>query len=65
MGWFIYHGVKVTWNDGRTEMFRLDSREAALATREYQFIENWRSVKSATYVGRRIDWRGMWRRVVG
>lgn len=37
----IYHGVKVRWNDGRTEMFRYDTEEQARAAERYQFVENW------------------------
>ncbi|MEZ5874550.1 MAG: hypothetical protein R3D30_06870 [Hyphomicrobiales bacterium] len=61
----IYHGVKVRWNDGRTEMFRYDTEEQARAAERYQFVENWEHTKWASYVGRRINWRSLWHRIVG
>ena len=61
----IYHGVKVRWNDGRSEMFRYDTEEQARAAAHYQFVENWRETKWAVYVGRRIHWAGLMRAVFG
>ncbi|MGI9404277.1 MAG: hypothetical protein ACR2OF_07210 [Hyphomicrobium sp.] len=55
----FYYGVKVRWNDARTEMFRYDTEEQALNAEHYQLVENWRETKSATYVGKRIYWRGL------
>lgn len=63
MSRIIYHGVKVRWNDGRSEMFRYDTEEQARAAAHYQFVENWRETKWAFYVGRRIHWPGLWRAV--
>jgi len=37
----IYHGVKVRWNDGRTEMCRYATEDQAKAAEHYQFVENW------------------------
>ena len=59
----IYHGVKVRWNDGHSEMFRYDTEEQARAAAHYQFVENWNETKWAVYVGRRIHWAGLWRAV--
>ena len=50
----VYHGVKVKWTDGWTEMMRYETREQAEQAAYYQNVENWRSVKWASYVGRRI-----------
>lgn len=61
----FYHGVKVRWNDGRSEMFRYDSEEKAREAERYQSVENWKNTKSAEYVGQRIHWRGLWRAVFG
>jgi hypothetical protein len=61
MASIFYHGVKVRWNDGRSEMFRYDTEEQARAAARYQSVENWRNTKWATYVGRRINWSGLWR----
>lgn len=58
---FYYHGVKVRWNDGSREMFRYDTEDQAREAAQYQFVENWQHTKSAIYVGRRIDWRALWR----
>ena len=65
MGQFIYHGVKVRWNDGRAEMFRYDTEEQAREAERYQYVENWLNTKSAVYVGRRIHWGGLWRYFFG
>jgi len=59
MGRFVYHGVKVKWNDGRTEMFRYDTEDQARRAEEYQFVENWASTKSAEYVGVRLRWTAL------
>ncbi len=40
-------------------MFRYDTEEQALNAEHYQLVENWRATKSATYVGKRIYWRGL------
>lgn len=56
----FYYGVKVRWNDGRSEMFRYDTEEQALEAERYQYLENWKNTKDATYVGRRIHWEGLW-----
>ncbi len=56
MAKIFYHGVKVVGNDRRKEMFRYDTAEQAMEAARYQEIDNWRSVRSATYVGRRIHW---------
>ena len=61
MGRIFYHGVKVRWNDGRSEMFRYDTEEQAREAERYQFVENWTNTKTAIYVGRRIHWAGLWR----
>ena len=61
----IYHGVKVRWNNGRTEMFRYDTEAQALEAAHYQSVENWRNTKWAIYVGRRLNWVGFWRRIFG
>jgi hypothetical protein len=61
----IYHGVKVRWNDGRTEMFRYETEAQARAAARYQELENWKNTKWATYVGRRINWIGLWYRLFG
>lgn len=59
MSGLFYYGVKVRWNNGRTEMFRYDTEEQALQAEHYQFVENWRETKDVTYVGKRIYWRGL------
>ena len=61
----IYHGVKVRWNDGSTEMFRYDTEEQALRGERYQSVENWRNTKWASYIGRRIHWPTLWRHLLG
>ena len=61
----IYHGVRVRWNDGSSEMFRYDTEEEAREAARYQFVENWSKTKSAIYVGRRIHWGGLWRYFFG
>jgi hypothetical protein len=52
----IFHGVRVKWRDGRSEMFRYPTRDLAEAAAEYQFIENAAQTRNAYYVGPRIDW---------
>ena len=61
----FYHGVKVRWKDGSTEMFRYDTEEQARKAEHYQFVENWQNTKWAIYVGRRLNWGGLWRRIFG
>ena len=61
----FYHGVKVRWNDGSTEMFRYETEAQALKAERYQFVENWRNTKYAIYVGRRLNWGALWRRIFG
>lgn len=65
MGRILYYGVKVRWNDGRSEMFRYDTEEEAREAARYQSVENWQATKWAVYVGRRIHWAGLWRSLVG
>ncbi len=60
MAGLFYYGVRVRWNDGSREMFRYDTEEQALEAESYQFVENWTETKSAYYVGRRINWIGLW-----
>lgn len=52
----IFHGVKVKWRDGRSEMFRYPTRDQAEGAARYQFVENAAETRSAYYVGPRIDW---------
>jgi len=59
MNRFIYYGIKVKWNDGRTEMFRYDTEQQASDAKQYQFVDNWRNTKWVEYVGPRINWRAL------
>lgn len=52
----IYHGTSVRWEGGGSEMFRYPTRELAEEAARYQFVENASRVRSAAYVGPRIDW---------
>ena len=65
MARIFYHGVKARWNDGRSEMLRYDTEEQARKAEHHQFVENWSNTRSAVYVGRRVHWAGLWRKVVG
>ena len=53
----LCHAVHVRWNDGSRETFRYATEAQALRAAEYQNIDNWLNVRSALYVGRRINWR--------
>ena len=57
----VYYAVKVKGTDERTEVFRYDTEEEARAGADYQFVDNWRSTKSAVYLGKRVDWLWLFR----
>ena len=65
MGKFVYYGVQVRWRDGRKEMFRYETEQQARDAEHFQFVDNWEETKYAIYVGRRIDWVGIWRSIFG